>query len=754
MICCSDGVLGRGPMPAQVMAIGIQPGNDELRTGYPFTGQNGKLLKGTLKSIGIDSDTLYYDNVLCGPTCTAKVGLARLATSIEQVNPTLILTLGAPATELLLGEKLGATRGQMLHRQGRYWMPIVQPIAALQGAGSPVGNDLIRDLSKIPFILDFATHSYKPVEYTIVVNKDYAQQILDGLPHDKPVAIDIETTELTTEQENPFDHELMCIGIGNEDFAYVFPASVCNGLTWPTNIQWLGHYAYGFDRPAIKRFLGVDLPIVWDTLLASYALDERRNSSINTPLHRLKPLCREYIGADNWESGKKEDIYKYNAHDVVHTARLHTRLTALMLKDNVYGLYTNILLPASKVLGDAQIYGGKIDIDEMARLMHTWIPKLNAQLLELQSLANAYGFLGTLNPNSPKQVGTLLFDILGLPGSSTAKEVLNELDHPFIQKLQDYRSLHKMLSTYIDGIRDDIKYDGRIHPKVLLHGTVTGRLSYTDPPVQTIPQEHTVGSLAELRRMFIPSDEDHVIMEADYSQLDIWMAACLSQDSNLLEDLTGAYWPNGHADYHSRVTEGVLNGNPLYASYGHGSKELADWEYRRYMAKKVTFGIMFMEGAAGLANKNTGIGCTVGQAKLYLEKWFARYPDFARWQRATLKEAHETGELVSVFGRKRRMPLIVDHRAERQLGNFLIQSCEGDCDLTSAIELAPRLAHLDSHILWLVHDSIVMDVSRKYLDEVAQLVKYTMEKPRAPQLLSVPVEIKIGRNWFDTEKVA
>lgn len=765
--CCPKGVESYGPLTAPAWIIGIQPGRDELKDGRPFTGPNGKLLSAILTACDLSIDDFYLDNVMCGPNCTLDKGFHRFTRDVKALKPKLIITLGAPACEAIVGQKLGKVRGQMVpwtqlgidYATAGYYLPCVQPIAALQGGGPAVGSDLVRDFKKINYILEYNPFFHDNKTYEIITSPSAAQEILANLPKDSPTFIDIETTESDPEQENAWDHQLICVGLGNEDHADVFTLEALQGLDWSVTegVIWGGHNAWSFDRAGLARYLGIDIEIRHDTLLQSYALDERRISSINTPLHKLKPLCREYIGADFWESGKAEDVYKYNALDVMNDARLHNRLVPLMQEDDVYGFYTDILLPASHVLSDAQIYGCRINVREMARLLIEWMPRLDTNLKALQGDAYDLGYPSTLppiNPNSPKQLSQFLFEVLGLPGGpSTAKAVLDELDHPFVKELQSYRQLDKMLSTYIFGIKDDIKYDQRIHPKPLLHGTVTGRPAYTDPPVQTIPQEHTVGSLAELRRMFIPTNDDYVIMEADYAQLDIWMGMCLSEDQNMLTDLTQPYWEDGTPDFHSRVTQYVLNTPREYARKPYGSLERAFWENRRFAAKKVTFGPMFMEGAQGLANKNTGIGCTLLEAQTHLQKWYSRYKDFRRWQLETVKKAHTEGELTGIFGQKRRFPLIVDKRSDRQAGNFPIQHAESGCTLTSAIELHPQLLKLDSHILWLVHDSIVMEVPRKYLDEVALLVKFVMTKPRAPGLLGVPVEIKAGSNWYDTSTV-
>lgn len=735
MKCCDNGLEGYGT-PGKVMIIGLMPGQAEMAQGKPFVGPNGQLLYAIIKAVGLRSDDFYFTNLYCNLNGNIDTCAPRLFREIVEVNPQLIITLGAPVCETLLNVKLGTVRGTLCKLGPCKAMPTVMPVSVLQGAVT-AGNDLIRDFSKIPHLLSL---NYVEPTYSVIESIIRAQDILDSLPRDIPITLDIETTELDTEQDNAWDYQLLCVGVGNTDEAWVFPADVAKQVTWPTDVKWLYHNG-PFDRAGMFQYTGQLIPIVHDTLLSSYALDERRVSSINTPLLKLKPLCREYVGAGFWEREKQADTYKYNALDCVHTARLHEHNMGRLYDDNVASLYHDIMMPAANMFSDAQLWGCKISVETMARLIIEWLPRLHARTVELQAMATSYGFPTALNPNSPKQLSVVLYQLLGLPGGpSTAHDLLINLDHPFVDALLEHRQLDKMLSSYLEGTRDDIKHDGRIHPKSLQHGTGTGRQSYTDPPIQTIPQEHTVGSLAELRKMFIPTNDEYCIVEADYSQIEVWIGASLSEDQNMLSDLTTPFWPDGKADYHSRVTRDVLQ-------VAVGSSE---WEAARFRAKKVTFGIEYMEGAQGLSHHTKGIGCSVFEAQQYIDNWFARYPDFRKWQQALITKCHKEGEIQTIFGRKCRKPIMLDHRQDRQVGNMPIQSTAGDCLLTSAIELHSILPNYDSHILWLIHDSIVFEVAKKYLEPALQAIKYVMTKPRHPQLPGLPVEIKVGyEDWFN-----
>lgn len=746
MKCCADGISSIGPVPSEIMIVGHAPGKDELRKGQPFTGPNGDYLNAVLEAVDIKREEVYLTNLSCNgiefrPACNE-----RFLHEVSTVKPKLIITLGAEAaSNFHKGKKLGQIRGQPYWDQqlNCFVLSTWQPISVVHGKYDFI-IDVIRDFQKIKLILA-TTYKQPEVSYEFVDSTERAQQILDSLPTEHAVALDIETKIPGAEQIDMFASPLICFAINTGDSIFVFDASVIDHVTFPSGVQWLFHNG-PFDSGALKLYHNIDLPIVHDTMMQSYALDERgRDSGKPTTAHGyhgLKPLAREYCFADWWEEEKDDDLFKYNAFDVSYTSQLHNTLFPRLIADNMASVYEQLLIPASNCSRDWQVRGVYVDQDVLTQLQIEWIPKLALSDAQLAKYARERGFPGRLNLNSPKQLSQFLYQILGLPGGpSTDKEALYGLEHEFVTALQQHRQLDKLISVNLMGIQSLIKFDHRLHPQPYIHGAATGRFSYHDPNVHNIPHDHTVGPLAVLRKMFAPTNDDYVIMESDYTQIEAWLPAGFSGDTQMLADLTTPFGKSGKPDLHGRVTVDAFGIEP-----GH-----PDWSNRRFQAKKITFGNIYDEGAATLANPVTGIGCSLSQAQKFINNWRQRYPTFVEWRKSIHREVVEKGELVSPFGRKRRLPLILDHRQLRQAANFPIQSAASDYTLTSAIKLHKLLPQYDSHILFLVHDSIVMEVNRRYESEVRQLVEAIMTEKKIDYLPSVPVEIKVGPNWYEVQ---
>jgi DNA polymerase-1 len=271
----------------------------------------------------------------------------------------------------------------------------------------------------------------------------------------------------------------------------------------------------------------------------------------------------------------------------------------------------------------------------------------------------------------------------------------------------------------------------------MLHSTVTGRLSYHEPPLQTIPKQYTLGDdYGRLRSIFAASDKDHVIVEADYGRIEIWCAYFESGDPQLLSDLQSG-------DYHARSASIILR-KPL--------SEVTKQD--RFTSKFVTFGIMYGRGAASLAAGE--LKCTMAEAEGYLANWLERYPIYREWRENTRRRAVSVGELVARTGRKRRFGMIRGqeaHKALNQALNFPLQSLASDITLTSLTELHYLLKPYDSHICFTVHDSIIFEVSKQHYDKVLQMIRDVMTRPRFPDIMGVDIDIAVGPNWGEVVEI-
>jgi len=530
-----------------------------------------------------------------------------------------------------------------------------------------------------------------------------------------------------------------------------------------------------FDAGRLSRRYGIQLTIKDDTLLQDYSLDERGGSdkeedaSVGVGVHGLKGQAAEYLGAPDWNEKGVETIWdsgldgrkrimRYNAHDTEYTRRLSIRHREKQEKDNVRDVYNRLMLPAANALREIRDYGVYIDQYELSKFAAKWIPELMRLEEELRDAS------GIDNFGSPQQIAKYLYDDMHfviperwsknmlaseatVSGRTTNKYVLDQLaeyeDTPpeiseWLKKLKDWRKIDHLFNTYVTGIEDDIEEDGRIHPDPKLHGTRTGRLSYSNPPVQTIPNhdedfDWIKGS--EVRRIFGVPSKDLEIMELDYKQAELWVAWMVSQDPALLEALeTG--------DFHAATTELVFGIKP-----GH-----PDFDMRRYDSKRVTFGIFYGRGANNLS---IVFGHTRAYWQAIIDKWEETYHVYIAYRNSIKKQAIHNGELVAVSGRKRRFWTVLNHKTLNEAINMPIQATGHDFLLDSLIriQLQRMLEPFGGHILWEIHDSIIVEAPRNMRKEIVETARNVMCEPKFDLPRGLQVDIKAGHNWFDVEKV-
>lgn len=792
-ICCVNQkhVNNQGCTDDGVVIIGIAPAGQEVKDKKPFVGQNGKLLDSLLRYVSWDRSRVYLMNMICHPIKDTdpdlslpdlQICLHNMEEQLRQIKPRLVIPVGKAACKYFTGMGVNKARGVPVFNQtrGYYVMPTFQPVAALQGDPSVI-HHLVRDLAKIPMILEWPNDgSIKDVSYEVIRTRADAQRVLATIPSDTIVSLDIETDNEFVNIIDVHRDRLLCLAISyfsatsgvSQQHTYVFPRDILDGLEWPTHIKY--NYQNGaFDSNGMNKYLGVPLPIDHDILLMSYALDERggRDEAHDTfaGIHGLGPQANEYCGAefykDKMKPGHKkpaeldeDDLFKYNAADAGYTARLHSFYLPRLYKENVYDLYHDRLLPQARAFAEINYQGISLDRKRLQDLVLSWGPRFLEGEELLIDLAQEYGFPGRINLNSHPQLSKFLFEILGLEGGpSTRREVLEELDHPFVDKLMEHKRLDHIWKHYIIPGVQSIKVDGRMHSSTLVHGTTSGRVAYTDPPLQTLPQQYSVGEYAEIRSIYVPDDDDHVIAEFDYGQIEIWIAMGLSHDDHMRVALESG-------DYHSATARDVMR-LPIDTMVG------VERDQVRQAAKKVGFGVIYLIGPYTLSKPKTGINSTVQEAQRIIDNFYQVNSGYHQWVQDTIREARTKGELVSKFGRHRRFRLFVDPKQERQAVNFPVQSTANDYTLSALMEMhfglsleelaneAPRpketmLQRLDARILWGVHDSIVMNISKKYLAETIDYVKSMMEKQWLPDMPRVKIEPKIGPNLYDVVKLS
>lgn len=758
--CCREGVVGHGPQDARVAIVGIAPGSNEWTAKRPFVGQSGKLLDALLKSVGLSREQVYTTNVYChvdNKPSEILIEGCRPRVTQELANSKIVVAMGQIACEELFKQPFGRARGAVLYDAipGKICMATYHPSAILQSGDKPdvqnnLAADLFRDFQKLAMLAKGELNRGGAVRYELMFYAAQAQTLLNSIPQDTLVTVDIETDYDKDEDQSIFDQHILCIGIGFNESYYVMAGAALD-VQWPGNVRYMYHNGQ-FDSIGLRLKYDRTFSIDEDTLLESYTLDERNRKG----LHKLKPLAREYVGSDFYEEVKHdttapaENLYEYNAKDVYYTSQLHDFFQPRQAEDNVRGVYEELLIPAANMLADCCYEGVPVDIIALIEESTKLEQALESLDQEIKDIVNR-----DININSPQQVGRFLYEELGFTPSkrtktgapSTDKESLQDIDHPFVDAVLRRRMVEKLHTTYALKSLRLLKYDKRLHPFGSVTGTTTGRLAYREPNITTLPKAHTVGTLESLRRIFTVENDDYILVEADYKQIELVVAQALSHDEQMLCDL--------QEDMHGIVAQDVLKVPwPGHAKDCTCSVECMAYNFARYSAKHINFGALFDESPIGFTRKPPlGIGCSLQEAVTHHKNWYARYHQTAAWKDSIRSLIKTQGEVTTIFGRKRRMPLVLNTRQLRQIVNMPIQSTASDCTLSSAIELWPLLKKLDSRILFLVHDSIVFHVARKHLDDVITLIKDTMQRPRNSELPSIAVELTKGPNLYNMVRI-
>ena len=399
-------------------------------------------------------------------------------------------------------------------------------------------------------------------------------------------------------------------------------------------------------------------------------------------------------------------------------------------------LYFNVELPLCQVLAEMENAGFRVD----ARALQSFGKTLSAALETLEK--QIYSYAGKFNINSPKQLGEVLFDKLGMPaykktktGYSTNAEVLDKLrgQHPIVGEVLEYRQYAKLKSTYVDGLLKVIPADGRVRTSFQMTVTATGRLSSTEPNLQNIPTRTELGS--ELRRMFT-AEPGKVLVDADYSQIELRLLAHISGDQAMIDGF------NSGEDIHT-ITASQVFGVPV---------EEVTPQMRR-SAKAVNFGIVYGISPFSLSQD---IGITVQEAKEYMDKYFAHYSGVRAYMDGGVEQAKQSGAVATLWGRRRWIPEIKSSNfntrsfGERVALNAPIQGTAADMIKLAMIQVRDRLQAegLAGKLVLQVHDELIVECPEQEAEAVCKLVAETMEGAAA---LSVPLlaETHAGKTWAE-----
>ena len=592
--------------------------------------------------------------------------------------------------------------------------------------------------------------------YQLVATEKARELMLHKLLQQTQVCFDTETTSL-----NALEAELVGIAFSwtaEQGYYLALPEdrNEVEKLLAPFNvffehpeIEKIGHNLK-YDLKVLRNYGIVVQAPLFDTMVAHYLVnpDMRHNMDIlaETYLNYSPQPITDLIGKKGKNQGSMRDVpleqqTEYAVEDADITLQLKQHFEKEMAAADTLSLYKKVELPLVEVLTDMECEGINLDTDflgELSKGLSSDIQKLEKAIFEAAG--------ETFNLASPKQLGPILFEKLKLVDKpkktktgqySTAEDVLSYLakEHPIVSDILDWRSLQKLQNTYVDALPKEINpKTGRVHTIYNQAVAATGRLSSNNPNLQNIPIRTERGQ--QVRKAFIPRDENHVLMAADYSQIELRIIAALSKD----EGMVSAFQNN--EDIHAATAAKVF-GVPL--------EEVT--REQRSNAKTVNFGIIYGVSAFGLSQQTN---LNRAESKELIETYYATYPKLREYIQDQIDFARDHGYVATVLGRRRYLKdinsqnAIVRGAAERNAVNAPIQGSAADIIKLAMIAIQKRLRQekWNSKMLLQVHDELVFDVPKSEVDTLKTMVKTEMENAFQ---LEVPlvVDIGMGSHWLE-----
>jgi DNA polymerase-1 len=485
---------------------------------------------------------------------------------------------------------------------------------------------------------------------------------------------------------------------------------------------------------------------VFDAGLAAYLLQPNQSEYEYDTLAKVYldvtlPSEKEMLGKEKlgYFSFEDEKVQKWMAYQAIMPYKIKSVLREKLKETGMESLYDEMELPCLYALYEMEKNGIRVD----GEALHQYGKKLRTRIEELT--AEIHAMAGEeFNINSPKKLGEILFEKLGLKngkktktGYSTSAEVLEKLTnaHPIIPRILEYRQLTKLNSTYAEGLAGYIRADGRIHGKFHQTVTVTGRISSADPNLQNIPTRMPLGR--EIRKVFIP-EEGSVFVDADYSQIELRVLAHMSGDAALI----AAY--QADEDIHA-ITASQVFDVPL---------DQVDSTLRR-KAKAVNFGIVYGISSFGLGQD---LDISRKEAEGYIEKYFATYGKVKEFLDRTVEDAKKNGYTVTMFGRRRPIPELASSNfmtrsfGERAAMNAPVQGTAADIIKIAMVRVNRRLKkeHLQSKLVLQIHDELIIETKK---EEVEIVQKILVQEMMHAADLAVPllVDANVGDSWYDAK---
>lgn len=610
-------------------------------------------------------------------------------------------------------------------------VPVTYSLEELKYDGPDVDSlrEMYSDLEFYSFLKDFKETGKKEekLEYKIIEN-------VNDLKLKEKVSVYLEISET-----NYHNADIYGMSLYDGENAYYVPFEV---LKENKNILD-GKEIYTYDlKKMIVSLNKYDIDIkncTFDAMIAGYILNYNVKDDI---AYLANTFNYDITLFDNFKKEKNMSTEALADLTVIKAKFIYDikdEFINKMKEEEQLELFSNIEMKLSSVLASMEIEGVRVDtkvLDEMG-------DNINKKLDELTS--EIYNYAGEeFNVQSPKQLGEILFEKLEIPypkkkktSYSTAREILDKIVdyHPIVEKIIEHRTLNKIYTTYIVGIKNCVKEDGKLHTIYTQTLTRTGRLSSIEPNLQNIPIRYKEGK--EIRKAFIP-EEDSVFLSSDYSQIELRMFAHMSGEQNLIDAF------KHHLDIHTKTAMDIY----------HVSKDEVTKNMRRD-AKAVNFGIIYGISSFGLAED---LGVDIKTAKKFLDNYLETFPGIKNYMDKIIKDAYEKGYVKTIMNRKRNIDELyntnhmIKVQGERMALNTPVQGSSADILKKAMIDIYNEFNRLNlkSKMILQVHDELIFNVKNDELEKVKEIVINFMENAYK---LNVPLEVdvEIGKNWYDAK---
>lgn len=766
-----------GPAKAKLAFVGEAAGRHEVTDGRPFTGMSGQLLDRVNKHHGIyRGEVLLTNATLCRPPgvenlsppqSAIKACRPRLVHELQERGVETVVALGNVASQSLLASGEGVSKLRVgLGRKSPYLgsvrvIPTFHPAACLRSPD--FFPSLVADVGKV----NREQVPWEPPKYVVYDDPSLAITALKELEEypGTRLVMDIETDkEKDVDYDHPNNYELLCIGL-----CYTRKRVVVierNALKDDGVLRQLGRTlrskelsAQGgkYDTSGLYPRVGA-LELVFDTMFASYARDERRG------IHGLEHQGVEILGTPEWKHAldkwnpKKngygaippDELDKYNAYDCATTWELEDYYREHMTPDQ--WMVHDLLIAASNQLQYVELNGIAIDRKYNAELMHSYLEEMAVIKEHLREVIDNPEWTA-FNPNSPKQVKEVIEGVFetnvpmkrnqkGQMAKSTDVETLTALmeaqapESPFfdfLSSMLEWRKEAKLYGTYVKGIRKRM-YRGRVYPVFLLHGTTSGRLACRNPNLQNVPRGN------KIRSQFVPAHPDNVFVSVDYSQAELRVLTWLAQ-----EEYFRRIFNDPSRDLFTELMP-VLYGDISQAAWYQDPEQK---KHRRVRVKAYVYGLAYGREALSIAQE---FRITYREAQDGMDAFFGVIPNVVAYQKSVEETIKSGKDLTTPFGRHRRFYLLTRHNIDKTVKeglSFQPQSISSDLCLRAFTRVRPALRG-KAYVRNIVHDNIMAECHRDNADEVGQIINnYMIESAHelVGDYVDFRTDISIGNSW-------